>query len=623
MQNSLSTVIKEGTGQIVPQRKDSFDSYGFSQNQVKHLIDTWGSDVIPTVEMNRKLREYEFDIEQMRADGKIAPDSTYIPVRAIDLAVKRVAARPLSFVNTTKHLITFESEDEIGRDDLLTRLAKNFTRGFRYKRWLLDHMRWIDSAAFNGLGFMEVELDVTKPLDYALCYVENTDIMFPKDTKDSIQNAEYVIRRYTMSITKLRETVDEYGFSNDLVDKLIKLRINHNEQNETVQNDAEINTGNSNIVFYKLLFKDPKTNYVQVAWLHPDLDEWLKAPEDLYLGRDMETQVLPQLSDVDEGGIDIMSPQPPELVTKYEPMPETEYPIFQLSYEITEDTNLFSAKGLAKKFEPTQEAQSTLVSAYINGAARSVEFVGSPKEATDVTGSEPKQLNKPIETGKMMDRPMNFTSLPSPDPNIINGVKFLQQIMAEDTGDIAFTVSNRPDARKTAKEMQVAQSKEEELKSDIEALTLLSYEDMFTFVWDHVLNRAQNDKVILLTSPDSPASNDPVLQRLNVTVLFSAKIELIERAQQQQQLRNDLQIFQGTPAAELMMQDIIKGTYPEDAQRYLQSMQVGAAQKQLIAGLVQILESAITPEELKSMPPQQQEQVKMLIDQAKQMSGAQ
>jgi len=38
---------------------------------------------------------------------------------------------------------------------------------------------------------------------------------------------------------------------------------------------------------------------------------------------------------------------------------------------------------------------------------------------------------------------------------------------------------------------------------------------------------------------------------------------------------------------------------------------------------VQILESAITPEELKSMPPQQQEQVKMLIDQAKQMSGAQ
>ena len=169
-----------------------------------------------------------------------------------------------------------------------------------------------------------------------------------------------------MSITKLRETVDEYGFSNDLVDKLIKLRINHNEQNETVQNDAEINTGNSNTVFYKLLFKDPKTNYVQVAWLHPDLDEWLKAPEDLYLGRDMETQVIPQLSDVDEGGIDIMSPQPPEPVTKYEPMPETEYPIFQLSYEITEDTNLFSAKGLAKKFEPTQEAQSTLVSAYIS-----------------------------------------------------------------------------------------------------------------------------------------------------------------------------------------------------------------------------------------------------------------
>ena len=457
-----------------------------------------------------------------------------------------------------------------------------------------------------------------------LCYVENTDIMFPKDTKDSIQNAEYVIRRYTMSITKLRETVDEYGFSNDLVDKLIKLRINHNEQNETVQNDAEINTGNSNIVFYKLLFKDPKTNYVQVAWLHPDLDEWLKAPEDLYLGRDTEVEVLPTLPDQEEG-IDIQNPFPQQLTpeTSFEPMPETEYPIFQLSYEITEDTNLFSAKGLAKKFEPTQEAQSTLVSAYINGAARSVEFVGSPKEATDVTGSEPKQLNKPIETGKMMDRPMNFTSLPSPDPNIINGVKFLQQIMAEDTGDIAFTVSNRPDARKTAKEMQVAQSKEEELKSDIEALTLLSYEDMFTFVWEHVLNRAQNDKIILLTSPDSPASNDPVIQSLNVTVLFAAKIELIERAQQQQQLRNDLQIFQGTPAAQMMMQDIIKGTYPEDAQRYLQGMQIGQAQNQVIGGLLQILESAITPEEMKALPPQQQQQIQQMIDSAKQLIGAQ
>lgn len=592
----------DGTKEIAPSKSESFFDYDFAKTEIVKLNGSWDSDIISQVENNRKLRKYNFDVEELRNYGVLKPDETFVPVRLIKNAVNRFKARPLSFINNTKYLAIFQTDTPDQEVSDNERLSKVFTKGLRYRNWLSDHVRLIDSVGLNGIGLLEVSFDISKPLHVALDFVALTDIAFPKDTKTSIQDAEYIVKRFNVSIVKLRSFVEDFGFPEDAVNEVIAATKGTDDSAEITNKKS---SGSSNITIYRLYFKNNE-GIVYTAWFSPCLKSWLKAPEMLYIGRDIEVSAPPE---EEASGIEIIgaAEDTPPLPPTYEPMPEYQYPFFSLSIEETENCRILDVDGLAQEIEPAQEAVSTLASAYVNGSIRSVEFIGFPEDAGDVAGAEPKQLEYTIQYGKFFDRKMGFKALPSPSPEMLRGAQFLMQNQANEQSEIQFTVSNRPDARKTKKELELAQNKEEQLKSETEANVINFYEDIFGFTWEIVSNRAQNGKLDIFTQ----AELEQVAQKWSI--VFAAKLEIIEREREQAQLRNDIQLAQGTPLGQEMLVDIVKGTYPDKETRYIGAIQKQNQMDQKNAALVQIIQSALEEGRFADLPPEELKQLEDLL----------
>src|SRR6478752_7408380 len=162
------------------------------------VMDTWEA----TNQNAFDIRYSELDIEVERAAGRLAPDEIYVPQHIIDANIRREQSSYVQYVTQSHRAVVLKDIDDPTADT--TPLEVDLTNRLRYNDWQLDEYPNIDGMQQNGYGFMETVFDILKPGNLKYDFVRMGDLGFPVDTKN-IQEAEFVIRNYYFSKTKLME----------------------------------------------------------------------------------------------------------------------------------------------------------------------------------------------------------------------------------------------------------------------------------------------------------------------------------------------------------------------------------------------------------------------------------
>jgi hypothetical protein len=490
-------------------------------------------------------------------------------------------------------------------------LELEFTRGMSYVGWEIPHYRTIDGAQTHGWDACDVVVDENKPLNVAVEHIGHDNLYFPRTTIN-IQFAARVIRRYQMTLLQLERAVQLYNFDPEQVDKLKQVRKDTDAAAETLQ-------------VYKHYCK--KDGIVYISWfcLTDGLTDWLKAPEPLELGLvDRESR---------------------------QPVQATVYPIFILPYRESEEPCVTDHVGRVYYDQHKQEAQTAILSGYVNGLTRAANVFASP-EKEDGTGAKLKTLEDIIATGgRIFNNPMKFWSPPYPDPTVLNALQYFDVANSQETNQPTFAVNNRQDSRKTATEIQSAQQQQALLNSV--QLTMFStyIRELYTFVWTIVQSHALTGKISFMLQKRqepviNPATQQPVIgpdgqpamrttvanNEMVISQLFDVRsagdVDVIQRQEKINQMMQDWPVVVNTPLRDQFLQDLMRLKYPDVGDKYAmilgQQPQLDAL-KGLVGRLATILQGAAqeNPQMFEALPPEQQADVQQTIQQSLAVAGAQ
>jgi hypothetical protein len=599
---------------------DAPETYQEVEVKLKRLIRDWE----PTrhlTEKNRKMRDLEVSTESMRTEGILDEDETFIPVRIIDVNITREQPPYINYLKNSRRLCIFTSVDNPDYDS--SKLELDFTRGMTYLGWENQHYKAIDGSATHGWDTVEVVFDSGKPLHVGIEQVGHDQLFWPRSLKN-IQQASNVIRAYDYSLIELKQFVKAYGWSGDQVNKIIQARKSHKNESETVR-------------VYKRMFK--VDGIVNVAWfsIENGCDDWLKIPAPLYLGIDSQTQTL-----------DPMTMQP---TMKWEPVPQTDYPYFILPYRESEKPKLIDKRGRCFLDGNKQEAQTAILSAFVNGLTRASNTLASPK-VDDGSGNSVKEIaNSPLGGGTILNKPVDFYNSPYPDPSVLVALQYMDTSNSNETNQLNFAVANREDSRKTAKEIGVAETQSNLLNS-VQLTLFSSYiRGQYTLAWLIVQSQAMQNLIkFLLVNQQQPQMNpltkqpvigpdgQPVMndnwtndsQSISQTfdVRAAGDVDVIQRSELISQMKQDWPVVQNTPLASQFLEDLILLSYPQKGEQYvniLKSSQGNQIQQgtKLISAMNLVIQELVkaNPEVVKSLPPDQQAQLGDIMNQAKQVAS--
>jgi hypothetical protein len=289
------------------------------------------------------------------------------------------------------------------------------------------------------------------------------------------------------------------------------------------------------------------------------------------------------------------------------PMMEEFYPIVAFPYTITENKQLVETLGRAALDENTQEAVSSLVSHIINAYHRASQTFWSPKNPT--TSNEIEQLDLVLENGRGLNQPIDFFSHPYPDASGMLLVNALLTQNKSETSQMNFAVGNREDyaSRKTAREISVADKKEQELSTTQVVL--------FSAAWTEVLNmcylvfkgQVQIGTIVLENFDAAILDKDLILTSAGTT-------EVMQRQETLQNLQNLWPIVQNSPAGQVVLLEIIRLMIPTLADKVILALSQ-APDKQLIASLVQVIQG-IAQAHPEIIPQESIPQLQQLMQQA-------
>jgi len=624
--NSLTGKPEPPPGSDTEQEK----LYAWSEAYVhlKRIIDDWNTEVEDT-EVRRKTRKVELDVEGLRQKGDLDEDETIVPVRTIDTNIQRELPAYVNYLKNSRRIATFFCLTVPGKDPQA--IESDFARGMTYTAWEKSHFKEIDGSAAHGWAALEVVFDSSKPLNVGLEYVAH-DKLFWGRTVENLRDAPRIIRAYDVTITKLREWVRNFGFDEAQVNKLLASRKDTQKENETVR-------------IYKLFFK--KEGIVYVSWFATtdQVDDWLKQPEKHYVGIKHKVQVPVQVPQPDmpmqtPAGI-AMIPQPPitQMQEQWEESPLLEYPLFLLPYRESEEPKEVDKKGRCFYDEPKQESQTAILSGYINGLTRSSNIYASPAQE-DGTGSSLKEYEDlVIRGGRYMSKPIQFWSPPYPPPETIKALEYMDSANSEETNQVNFATMNRQDSRKTATEISAAQSQQQILNSVQLTLYSTHIREVYSFAWLIVQSQALQGEIKFLLIPNPqfnpqmpPGQDNPQfvndIDTISQTweLRAAGDVDVVQRAEKIQQMKQDWPVIQNTPLATRFLQDLMKLEYPDTGEQYaeiLGQMDQIQQMKGLLGGLAHITGAILQqhPDILQTINPDEKQQLQQMIMQAGQLSG--
>lgn len=583
--------------------------------QLRRMCNDWNSEIEQT-KYRRAKRDVDIDVEALRQKKKLDEDETLIPVRVIDTNIQREQPAYVNYLKNSRRICTFNSITDPDQDT--QKLELEFTRGMTYIAWETPHYKNVDGAQTHGWDSLEVVLDDTKPLGVALEHVGHENLFFPRTSID-IQFSRYVVRRYQMTLTQLETfTQAPYSFNPTEIAALKQSR-----QSNTAK---ELET----IDIYKMMCR--KEGAIYVAWfcLQEGCTTWLSNPTLLDMG--------------------LIDP------TTGQPKPTTTYPFFILPYRETEKPTIIEHKGRCYYDENKQEAQTAILSGYVNGLTRASNLYASPAKENGTGGAIKTIDNLVLSGGRMLSEPVTFWSPPYPDPTVLNALQYFDVANSQETNQPSFAVNNRKDSRKTATEIEAA-GDQQSLMNSVQ-LTMFStlIRQVYNFVWLVVQSKALKNEIIFLqvtvqepainplTGQPSldPTTGQPVMQSRRVNnakvlsqvydVRAAGDVDVIERQERINNMMADWPVVQNTPLRDQFLQDLMRLKYPNQGEKYAQALQ----QQPQLQGLMAIVARFATimqgmlqqnPTILTNLPAAQQGDVQQLVQQgmqvAQQLAGGQ
>jgi hypothetical protein len=592
--------------------QDKLFDYQEASIHLKRLIGDWKAEVDES-QRRRDIRDVDVDVKALRETGRLDEDETLIPVRVIDTNITREQPPYVNYLKNSRRLAIFRSLDNPDQDTQL--LEQEFTRGMTYTSWEISLFKCVDGAQVHGWDMVEVVYDPTKPLNCGIEHIGHDQLFFPRSVKN-LQQSPRIIRKYDVTILQLKKWVGAYGFNATEVNKLI-------DKVKETQKEAET------ISVYKLYFK--KDDVIYVAWFSEnDCDDWLKAPSKLYLG--IRTQQTDPMTGQSGMWIDADI---------------TEYPIFRLAYRITEKQKEVDNKGRVFLDENKQEAQTAVLSGFVNGITRASNLYASPG-ADDGTGSSLKELDIKLKGGRILNKPINFWKPEYPDAMILNALQYFDVANSQETNQVNFAAMNREDSRKTATEIGAA-TQQQTLLNSVQ-LTLFStfIREVYSFCWKIVQSQALQNKIkflmVQVPIPQiNPITGQPIIDLMsgqpavtmewqnNIPVISQSyevraagDVDVVQRQEKINMMMQDWPVISMTILRDQFLADLVKLKYPDSGERYAQILgqqnQMNAMQS-MIGRLSTVLQGSLQdhPDMMGNLPAQQQADLQQMLQEAQSM----
>ena len=560
--------------------QEDFLSYDKVKSELSKLLGEKKEDIHDT-KQRREARYIEIDPEEEQRKGRLSQDETIIPIRVIDSNINREAPPYVRYLKQSRRLAIFTSIDKPTQNTEF--LETEFTRGMSYPGFEIPLLQVRDGAALHGWDAVEVEYDLDAPFHVSISHIGRENLFLSPGILD-IQDSEFVMRRYCITVSSLDELVEKNEFDEKQVETL-------------KENLIKARSSRQEVFIYKVFIK--VSGVIWVAWAALEeysCDGWLQKPEKLFRGRrvlkNQEVEIEKEVPIQDaKGNINTKKIKEKETRQIWVDIEEENFPVFVLSYTLTENSKIADQKGRSFLDIEKQEAQTALYSSFVNAAVRASKTYGSP-DISD--GNVPRVLDTVLTPGKLYSQKINFWSPPFPDLALLHGASILDAKTQEDNGQIAYAVTARRDSRKTAREVEEASTKEIELASVSLVLYSLFLQKVFSDCWLIVQSRALQNVITFLPTDqfgdDQKPINDFATIGQRYYVKPSGDVDVIKRQEKQQRRRALWPIAAKTKLAIPFFIDMLRDELPEDAERYAQILLGGPDPKDnIIKALLEVI----------------------------------
>lgn len=595
------------------EEKKKFFDFDMASIALRQIRDQWKAEMVET-DGRRKTRDIQIDVDALRESGDIKEDETFIPVRIIDTNIKREQPAFINYLRNSRRIAIFKPLSNPSIDTQV--LEQEFTAGMTYPGWEKSHFKCIDGSQTHGWDSIEVVLDTSNPLHVGLEQVGHEKLLFSWDSLD-IQNCSRLMRAYDLTMQQLNKFVIEFGFDKGQVDILISTRKDGGKREEET------------FRVYKSFFKLEGIVYVSWCSLESGTSDWLKKPDKLFLGRKKQVMIdvptptqIPVMHPVTQQVIGMSTQNVPIPTPTWVDEDEPNYPIFILPYQETEKQRITEHKGRVFLDCGKQEAQTAVLTGFVNGITRASNLYASPEQDT-ADGGPMKITDIKLVMGAIMNRPMKFWAAPYPDPMILRALQYLDTNNANEAGDVNFATLNRQDSRKTARELSMSQ--DEATKLDSVQLTLFSthIRNVYSFAWLIVQSRALQNLLPNFLLHDPTGQGQYVQDTTTISAIYDVRaagdVDVVQKAEQLSRMQADWPVMQTTPLKDAFLLDYIKLSYPNDAERYADIMQQGDIKLAVIQELSGIIQQVFPMDKLKQLPPAEQQKLMQLENTVQQL----
>lgn len=540
------------------------------------LISAWESGPKKKILAERDHRRFEMDSTAARAAKKVLSSETFIPQRVIDNNIRRESPVIMGFVTEVNRPIIIGN---VGTNQFdFSTNEQAFASASRYQGWQIPYRKCVDSAATFGRGVIQV-IPANNALGYILDFVCVENFIFPEKSQH-IQNAGMCARRYEVSSGELDEWAQKYAFDPENVKKLRETECGAGNPDDQILAVYELFH-----VFRRERGPDGRI-MIMCGWYSSSMSHVL-------LNKDW----TPYLDGT--------------LAADNTPGTAQQYPFFIYQYEMTEKPYILQSEGRAAYDLNHQEAETALVTDYMNACNRASGLYPSRK----VGQTESSAVTATIELahGMIMDQPLDIFVPPMPPASTLSAVNYLRTSNLQDIGQVDFAADNRVDSRKTAAEIKLSR----ESAAKISSLPVLNFSIFVLDIGSYIFNiHLANSRGGTLLSEAIRGSNEAANEalRLGKFVLMSAgDVDYVQRADKIVKIRETLGMLSQFPAAQKIVISLLRRylqlVFPEQAAEFtadLQDNSQGITQ-QLLAALTTIM-----PE----LPPDLQQQLQPIIQNA-------
>ncbi len=569
----------------------------------KELISHFVTTIEPTIESNRNKRRLDTDSESLRKGGDLAADESFIPIRVIDQNIAAEIPPLFNYIVSPARSAIFKDESNVEVND--KKLETGYTTCFKFKGWLQVFYRLLDGAGCHGYSVAEVCYSKDQPGKFEIYDIGAGDFLYPAGTTD-IQSAPFCGIRMKMTISDIEALKKEPGFNIKGIDEIIA----KNKEGKKILDKIDI---------FKFFVKIE--GIVYVVWYSDKITSaWLREPAKHDVGIWERKEVI---EDVPTDLVDPMTGMEslqmvPTPVMKDLPVDLTEYPVFVYAYALNENKSIDDLDGRAMKDAAVQEAMTALWSTNVNGTARASNVYGAPEGEVE-PGTPIETLDVQLKSGNVYSRKMQFFSTPYPSDVVIRSIQALDGKNKESTGQLAATVNNRQDSRKTAAETNLA--KEQEGKLDSVGIILLGsfLAEIHNFVWKIVQSQAILGQIIIypmevpqdpmataMPSVEPPPANDLAVISKKYILYPAGDADYIQLEERKESYQEYWPIAQAFPQlAPIFAADMFKDMFKGNGERYAKVLEATAQEpmfQSLAKNLFMMLEELIKNPAVRSLP---------------------